>query len=169
MFLPHADAASLLILGTSAVVPAVEAASGGVEEEGVAAEVEEVLGLLLDALRDRDTVVRWQAAKGIGRITARLPLVGTLGMCLSVKQFLLIDAARPGSCKSACASVACPQHASHACAALGLHGPLAVDMHTPQLWERQGAFTWWALRHHSWSSWRCWRPISKLVTSAGSV
>lgn len=51
-------------------------AEGGGEDEGdVALEVEDVLGLLLDALRDRDTVVRWQAAKGVGRVAARLPQV----------------------------------------------------------------------------------------------
>eukprot|EP00741_Cyanophora_paradoxa_P003051 tig00000663_g2963.t1 len=43
------------------------------EEWEVAGEVEEVLGILLDALRDRDTVVRWSAAKGVGRVAARLP------------------------------------------------------------------------------------------------
>ena len=40
----------------------------GEEEEGeaydVPEEIEEVIGLLLNGLRDRDTVVRWSAAKG---------------------------------------------------------------------------------------------------------
>lgn len=34
--------------------------------------VEEIIELLLSGLRDSDTVVRWSAAKGIGRVTARL-------------------------------------------------------------------------------------------------
>ena len=38
------------------------------EDEGeaydVPEEIEEVIGLLLNGLRDRDTVVRWSAAKG---------------------------------------------------------------------------------------------------------
>lgn len=48
------------------------------EDVDVPEEVEEVIGKLLEALGDKDTVVRWSAAKGLGRITARLPKVCTL-------------------------------------------------------------------------------------------
>ena len=41
----------------------------------VPGEVEEVVGRLLSCLGDGDTVVRWSAAKGLGRITDRLPQV----------------------------------------------------------------------------------------------
>ncbi|KAG6816305.1 hypothetical protein H0H87_007137 [Tephrocybe sp. NHM501043] len=40
----------------------------------IPAEVEEVLEQLFNALQDKDTVVRWSAAKGVARISARLPL-----------------------------------------------------------------------------------------------
>ncbi|OQR90902.1 tubulin-specific chaperone D, partial [Thraustotheca clavata] len=43
------------------------------EDFEVPEELEQVVDVLLCGLRDRDTVVRWSAAKGIGRITARLP------------------------------------------------------------------------------------------------
>ncbi|OLL24356.1 Tubulin-specific chaperone D [Neolecta irregularis DAH-3] len=36
-------------------------------------KIEEIVGYLLDALKDKDTIVRWSAAKGIARITTRLP------------------------------------------------------------------------------------------------
>lgn len=36
-------------------------------------EVEEVIEMLLGALRDKDTVVRWSGAKGVGRVTGCLP------------------------------------------------------------------------------------------------
>ncbi|ETV89364.1 hypothetical protein, variant 2 [Aphanomyces astaci] len=39
----------------------------------VPAELEQVVDVLLCGLKDRDTVVRWSAAKGVGRVTSRLP------------------------------------------------------------------------------------------------
>lgn len=60
-------------LATSAPSSGGQGASGDREEgkgedEGeaydVPEEIEEVIGLLLNGLRDRDTVVRWSAAKG---------------------------------------------------------------------------------------------------------
>ena len=42
-------------------------------DDDVPEEMEEVIEQLLIGLRDKDTVVRWSAAKGIGRISGRLP------------------------------------------------------------------------------------------------
>ncbi|KAJ2757077.1 hypothetical protein GGI19_000318 [Coemansia pectinata] len=39
----------------------------------ISEEVETCIGVLLQRLHDKDTIVRWSAAKGIGRITERLP------------------------------------------------------------------------------------------------
>jgi hypothetical protein len=43
------------------------------EEIYVPEEIEEVVGLLLQGLLDKDTIVRWSAAKGLARLCERLP------------------------------------------------------------------------------------------------
>ncbi|KAL5018126.1 hypothetical protein ScPMuIL_003848 [Solemya velum] len=43
------------------------------DEYDIPDELEEVIEQLLAGLKDKDTIVRWSAAKGIGRITGRLP------------------------------------------------------------------------------------------------
>ncbi|KAG2446099.1 hypothetical protein HXX76_000699 [Chlamydomonas incerta] len=58
----------------AAAAAAGEDGDGGEEEEiEIAEEVEEVVEALLGALRDRDTVVRWSGAKGLGQLTGCLP------------------------------------------------------------------------------------------------
>jgi len=41
------------------------------DEEAIPEEIEDIIDQLLNGLKDQETIVRWSAAKGIGRITNR--------------------------------------------------------------------------------------------------
>ncbi|XP_077110688.1 tubulin-specific chaperone D [Ranitomeya variabilis] len=62
------------------------------EEYDIPEEIESVVEQLLVGLKDKDTIVRWSAAKGIGRLTGRLPrdladdVVGSMLDCFSFQE-----------------------------------------------------------------------------------
>ncbi|NXJ70314.1 TBCD protein, partial [Rostratula benghalensis] len=79
------------------------------EEYDIPGEIENVVEQLLVGLKDKDTIVRWSAAKGIGRITGRLPkeladdVIGSLLDCFrtclcSTISFQETDNAWHGGC-----------------------------------------------------------------------
>lgn len=73
------------------------------EEYDIPNEIEEVIEHLLAGLRDKDTIVRWSAAKGIGRITGRLPKEladEVVGSVLELFTFQETDGAWHGGCLS---------------------------------------------------------------------
>ncbi|RHZ45413.1 hypothetical protein Glove_680g46 [Diversispora epigaea] len=43
------------------------------DDDEIPHQIEEIIEILLNGLRNKDTVVRWSAAKGLGRIAQRLP------------------------------------------------------------------------------------------------
>uniref|UniRef100_A0A6I8P173 Tubulin-specific chaperone D n=1 Tax=Ornithorhynchus anatinus TaxID=9258 RepID=A0A6I8P173_ORNAN len=76
-------------------------AANSEEDYDVPEEVENVIEQLLVGLKDKDTIVRWSAAKGIGRLTGRLPkeladdVVGSVLDCFSFQE---TDNAWHGGC-----------------------------------------------------------------------
>ncbi|XP_058417957.1 tubulin-specific chaperone D isoform X2 [Diceros bicornis minor] len=71
------------------------------DDDDVPEEVESVIEQLLVGLKDKDTIVRWSAAKGIGRMAGRLPkeladdVVGSVLDCFSFQE---TDNAWHGGC-----------------------------------------------------------------------
>ncbi|XP_006635580.2 tubulin-specific chaperone D [Lepisosteus oculatus] len=71
------------------------------EDYDVPEEIENIIEQLLVGLKDKDTIVRWSAAKGIGRVTGRLPkeladeVVGSVLDCFSFQE---TDNAWHGGC-----------------------------------------------------------------------
>ena len=81
----------------------VESAAEDEDEEDydVPEEIEDVIEQLLVGLRDRDTLVRWSAAKGVGRVTNRLPKEladDVVGSLLQLFSFRETDSAWHGGC-----------------------------------------------------------------------
>ncbi|XP_059204389.1 tubulin-specific chaperone D isoform X2 [Centropristis striata] len=86
--------------GAAAVTPEVETQE--LEQDyDIPEEVETVIEYLLGGLKDKETIVRWSAAKGIGRVTGRLPkeladeVVGSVLDCFSFQE---TDNAWHGGC-----------------------------------------------------------------------
>ncbi|XP_041634240.1 tubulin-specific chaperone D [Cheilinus undulatus] len=85
---------------TAAITPEVEMQDQE-EDYDIPEEVETVIEHLLVGLKDKETIVRWSAAKGIGRVTGRLPkeladeVVGSVLDCLSFQE---TDNAWHGGC-----------------------------------------------------------------------
>lgn len=71
------------------------------DSEQIPGEIEEIIEQLLSGLRDKDTIVRWSAAKGVGRITNRLgrePADDVLSSLLELFTFVEDDLAWHGGC-----------------------------------------------------------------------
>jgi len=58
-----------------------------IEEESdfeIRSELEDIIEILLNGLRDRDTIVRYSASKGLGRLSCRLPRIFSLDIIEAV-------------------------------------------------------------------------------------
>ncbi|XP_056143333.1 tubulin-specific chaperone D isoform X2 [Lampris incognitus] len=83
--------ASQSTTAVEAVIPDMETQDQE-EDYDIPEEVENVIDQLLVGLKDKETIVRWSAAKGLGRVTGRLPkeladeVVGSVLDCFSFQE-----------------------------------------------------------------------------------
>ncbi|XP_061080401.1 tubulin-specific chaperone D isoform X2 [Conger conger] len=81
--------------------PQADSEPGPDEDYDIPEEIENVIEQLLVGLKDKETIVRWSAAKGVGRVTGRLPkdladeVVGSVLDCFSFQE---TDNAWHGGC-----------------------------------------------------------------------
>eukprot|EP01041_Mallomonas_annulata_P002638 gene2638-5176_t len=71
------------------------------DDDDIPSDLEEIVGQLLQCLRDKDTVVRWSAAKGVGRVGMRLPKTFVDDIVGAILEMFLdadADAAWHGGC-----------------------------------------------------------------------
>ncbi|CAB3999614.1 tubulin-specific chaperone D [Paramuricea clavata] len=71
------------------------------ENFDVPEDIEDIIEILLIGLKEKDTIVRWSAAKGVGRITGRLPKEladDIVGAVLDLFSFQETDSAWHGGC-----------------------------------------------------------------------
>lgn len=117
--------------------------------EDITAETEQVIGILLEHLHDKDTIVRWAAAKGIGRICNRLnfemgdQVVGSVIATLEDD----VDLSERESIQHADVSAANDTTWHGACLALA-----ELSRRGLLLPERLSEAVPWVLRVHSWSN-----------------
>lgn len=77
-------------------------------------EMEDIIELLLNGLQDKDTIVRWSSAKGIGRICTRIPREVVDDIIASILEITSSDVEHTDSiinCDVSCASE-CSWHGS---------------------------------------------------------
>ena len=67
--------------------------------------VEELIGNLLEALTDKDTIVRWSAAKGIGRLANRLPKDMIVDIIMNITEYFT-DTETDGAWHGGCLAIA---------------------------------------------------------------
>ena len=73
------------------ILPPVDHSTGRLDDFEVPEELEDLVEYLLNGLCDSDTIVRWSAAKGLGRLTSRLPQVPCISLSCVPSMHLMLS------------------------------------------------------------------------------